>query len=228
MLYEPYPYQEYAEKFVIQNQGAGLILDMGMGKSVITLSAIEKLIYDYFELDKFLIIAPLEPAKNTWPSELAKWDHLKSLSYSLVLGSEKERLAALHKKADIYIVNRENVPWLVNHYKTKWPFTGVCIDELSSFKSSKAQRFRELRKVRRYIKRIVGLTGTPAPNGLLDLWPQVYLLDEGLALGRTVTGYRVSKSAFTEQTAIQDLQNFGVHSTFHLFYVPRLLYHIQN
>lgn len=161
-----------------------------MGKTAITLSALYELKFDYFDINKTLVIAPLQPAKDTWPSELKKWGHLKDFTCSVVLGSEKNRMAALRKKADIYIINRENVPWLVNLYKKAWPFDMVVIDELSSFKSSKAVRFKELRKVRKYINRIVGLTGTPAPNGLIDLWPQVYLLDEGQRLGKTITGYR--------------------------------------
>lgn len=190
MKYEPYFYQEYAEQFILDNAAAGLFLDMGMGKTAITLTAIEKLIRDYFEVVRVLVIAPLKPAQETWPPEMKKWDHLEGLTASLVLGSESERLQALRADADIYIINRENVSWLVNHYRKRWPFDMVVIDELSSFKSSKAVRFRELKKVRKYIKRMVGLTGTPSPNGLLDLWPQVYLLDEGQALGKTITGYR--------------------------------------
>lgn len=137
-----------------------------------------------------MVIAPLRPAKETWPAELAKWDNLEGLSYSLVIGSEQERIDALNVDADFYIINRENVVWLVDFYKKRWPFEMVVIDELSSFKSSKAQRFRALKKVRKYIKRIVGLTGTPAPNGLLDIWSQVYLLDGGERLGRTLSVYR--------------------------------------
>ena len=190
MKYEPYAYQEYAENFIIENPGAGLLLDMGMGKTSISLSAVEKLIRDYFELTKILVIAPLEPAKETWPAELRKWEHLEGLTYSLVLGSEKERIAALNRDANIYIINRDNVVWLVNYYKKRWPFECVIIDELSSFKSAKSQRFRALKKVRPMINRVVGLTGTPSPNGLLDLWSQVYLLDQGASLGKTITGYR--------------------------------------
>lgn len=190
MRYNPFFYQDFAEQFILENSEAGLFLDMGMGKTAITLSAAEKLLRDYFVIAKVLVIAPLKPAKETWPVELNKWDHLKGLTASLVLGSEKERLEALSIDADIYIINRENVAWLVNHYRKRWPFDMIVIDELSSFKSSKAVRFKELRKVRKFIKRIVGLTGTPSPNGLLDLWAQVYLLDEGKALGRTVTSYR--------------------------------------
>ena len=190
MKYTPYPYQAFAEKFVLEHKAAGLFLDMGLGKTAITLSACEKLLRDYFETSKVLVIAPLLPARETWPDELAKWDQLDGLTYSLIIGTAQERIDALHTDADFYIVNRENVVWLVDYYKKKWPFDMVVIDELSSFKSSKAQRFRALRKVRKYIDRIVGLTGTPAPNGLLDLWSQVYLLDEGARLGRTLSAYR--------------------------------------
>ena len=155
-----------------------------------TLTAIEKLIRDSFEVCKVLVIAPLKPAIETWPAEIEKWEHLEGLSYSLIVGSEKDRLSALAKEADIYIINRDNVVWLVDHYKKKWPFDMVVIDELSSFKSSKSQRFRALKRIRPLIKRVVGLTGTPSPNGLLDLWSQLYLIDNGEALGKTVTGYR--------------------------------------
>lgn len=190
MEYKPYEYQVFTKQFILDNPEAGVFLDMGMGKTSTTLTAVNELMYDYFSIRKVLVIAPLESAKNTWPAELKKWDHLQELTYSLVLGSQKERTEGLSKNADIYIINRENVPWLVEQYKKKWPFDMVVIDELSSFKSNKAQRFRELKKVRSYIKRIVGLTGTPSPNGLLDLWAQVYLLDGGQALGKTLTGYR--------------------------------------
>lgn len=190
MRYEPYAYQEYAENFILDNPGAGLLLDMGMGKTATTLTAVEKLIRDRFELCRVLVIAPLKPAVETWPAEIEKWAHLEGLTYSLVIGSEKERIAALNRDAEIYIINRENVVWLVNYYKKKWPFEMVVIDELSSFKSSKSQRFRALKRVRPMMKRVVGLTGTPSPNGLLDLWSQIYLIDQGEALGKTVTGYR--------------------------------------
>lgn len=189
MRYEPYAYQDYAENFILENPGAGLLLDMGMGKTVTTLSAVEKLLRDRFEFSKVLVIAPLKPAEETWPTELTVWDHLEGLEYSLVLGSEKNRIAALSKDVDIYIINRDNVVWLVNYYKKKWPFKMVVIDELSSFKSSKSQRFRALKRVRPMIQRVVGLTGTPSPNGLLDLWSQAYLIDQGEALGKTITGY---------------------------------------
>lgn len=190
MEYKPYTYQQFAERFILDNPEAGLLLDMGMGKTVISLTAAEKLLYDYFAVQKVLVIAPLRPAKETWLTEVQKWDHLKHLTVSAVFGTPKERIAGLQKDADVYIINRENVVWLVDYYKGKWPFDMVIIDELSSFKSSKALRFRALKKVRKYIRRIVGLTGTPSPNGLLDLWPEMYLLDEGKALGKTLTGYR--------------------------------------
>lgn len=154
------------------------------------MTACEKLLRDSFEVSRVLVIAPLLPAKETWPEELKKWDHLEGLTYSLVIGGEHERIAALSADADFYIINRENVVWLVDYYKKEWPFEMVVIDELSSFKSGKAQRFRALKKVRRYIKRIVGLTGTPSPNGLLDLWSQIYLLDEGQRLGKTLSAYK--------------------------------------
>lgn len=190
MEYKPYYYQAFAENFILNNAAAGLLLDMGMGKTAISLTAADKLLFDYFAVRKVLVIAPLKPARETWPPEAKKWDHLQHLRFSLILGSKKERIAACSKDADIYIINREQVVWLVDYYKSAWPFDMVIIDELSSFKSSKAQRFRALKKVRKYITRIVGLTGTPSPNGLLDLWPEMYLLDEGKALGKTLTGYR--------------------------------------
>ena len=143
MKYTPYPYQAFAEKFVLEHKAAGLFLDMGLGKTAITLSACEKLLRDYFETSKVLVIAPLLPARETWPDELAKWDQLEGLTYSLIIGTAQERIDALHTDADFYIVNRENVVWLVDYYKKKWPFDMVVIDELSSFKSSKASKLRE-------------------------------------------------------------------------------------
>lgn len=188
MLYKPHGYQKYAENFIITHPEAGLFLDMGLGKTVTTLTAISKLMWD---IGKVLVIAPKRPALDTWPEELGKWDHLKGLTYSVVMGTVKQREAALLHDADIYIINRENVVWIVNQFKRKpWPFDCVVIDELSSFKSSKAQRFRALKRVRPQIRRIIGLTGTPAGNGLMDLWAECYLLDGGKALGRTITGYR--------------------------------------
>ena len=189
MQFKPHEYQEYARKHIISNPAAGLFLDMGLGKTVTTLTAIDELLF-LGEVNKVLVIAPLRVAEDTWSTELDKWEHLNHLRISKVLGSSKQRLQALSKQADIYVTNRENVEWLVKECFNNWDFDMVVIDELSSFKSSKAIRFRALKKVRPYFKRIVGLTGTPAPNSLIDLWPQIYLLDGGKRLGKTITGYR--------------------------------------
>lgn len=186
----PHNYQGYSIQKIIDNPAAGLFLDMGMGKTVSTLTAINDLMYDFFEIPKVLVIAPKRVAESTWPDEVAKWEHLQHLRVSVAIGTAKQRKEALSTPADVYTINRENVAWLVDYYKDKWPFEMVVIDELSSFKSSKSKRFRALRKVRPFIKRIVGLTGTPAPNGLIDLWPQMYLLDQGERLGKSITGYK--------------------------------------
>lgn len=188
MIYKPHEYQKYASQFIIKHPSAGLLLDMGCGKSVITLTALNDLAYDYFEISKVLIIAPKRVAESTWKGEIEKWDHLKELTYSVVLGSKTQREKALEKRALIYIINRENVQWLIENYK--WDFDTVVIDELSSFKSNKAQRFKALKKVRPKIKRIIGLTGTPAPNSLMDLWSEIYLLDMGERLGRYIGKFR--------------------------------------
>lgn len=188
MKYKPHDYQTFATDFVLEHPACGLILDMGLGKSVITLTALWSLLLDSFDVGKVLVVAPKRVAENIWPAELKKWEHLDGLTWSLVLGSEKDRRAALQRRAKIYIINRENVTWLVDNYR--WDFDTLVIDELSSFKSSKAQRFRALKRVRPRISRVIGLTGTPQPNGLLDLWPQMYLLDMGKRLGRFVGGYR--------------------------------------
>jgi SNF2 family DNA or RNA helicase len=191
--FKPYYYQSFCIKRIINNPVVGLLLDMGMGKTVITLTAVNELMHNYFAARRVLVIAPLAPARDTWAREAEKWDHLNHLRLSVVLGSKLSREAALQNPADIYVINRENVPWLVGRYGRygkDWPFDTVIIDELSSFKSASAVRFRALKRVRGFINRIVGLTGTPAPNGLLDLWPQMFLLDGGAALGRTFSGYR--------------------------------------
>lgn len=190
MKYKPYDYQLHATEHIIDNPGAGLFLDMGLGKTVTTLTAIDQLMNDRCEISRVLVIAPKKVAENTWSTECAKWDHLKHLRISLVLGSEKQRLMALRTKAEIYVINRENVVWLVNQYNHGFPFDLVVVDELSSFKSAKSARFKALRRVRPLIARVVGLTGTPAPNGLMDLWSQVYLLDQGERLEKTITAYR--------------------------------------
>jgi SNF2 family DNA or RNA helicase len=188
--YFPYDYQEYAAKWILDKEKAALFLDMGMGKTVITLTAINELMFDYFDITKVLIIAPLRVAQNTWDGEIEKWNHLRHLKVAKILGNEKERIEGLNTSAHIYLINRENVKWLVDRCGKHWPFDMVVIDELSSFKSHQAQRFKALRKVRPFMKRVVGLTGTPAPNSLIDLWPQIYLLDGGERLGKTITGFR--------------------------------------
>lgn len=190
MKYYPHDYQRYATDFIINNPISAVLLEMGLGKSVISLSAINELILDYFDVSRTLVIAPLRVAISTWPEEIKKWEHLKYLSYSVVTGSEKERLDALKKPAHIYIINRENVDWLITKSGFKWTFDMVVIDELSSFKSYQAKRFKSLLKVRPKVKRIVGLTGTPSSNGLMDLWAEFRLLDMGERLGRYITHYR--------------------------------------
>ena len=188
MKYKPHNYQAFASEFILGHDICCLMLDMGLGKTVITLTALWELVLDRFDVSRILVIAPKRVAEDTWPKELAKWEHLNGLSSSLVLGSRAEREAALRKKAFIYIINRENVAWLVENYR--WDFDMVVIDELSSFKSNKAERFKAMKRVRPKVARIVGLTGTPAPNSLLDLWPQMYLLDMGQRLGRFIGGFR--------------------------------------
>jgi SNF2 family DNA or RNA helicase len=167
----------------------GLFLDMGMGKTICTLTAVANLLQNN-EAKKVLVIAPLRVADATWSREAEKFDHTSHLKISKVLGSKKCREDALTSDADIYVINQENVVWLVNHFNGSWPFDMVVIDELSSFKSSKSKRFKALKRVRPYIKRVVGLTGTPAPSSLMDLWSQMYLLDEGERLGKRFTGFR--------------------------------------
>lgn len=181
-------YQEYAKTWIVEHSHCGLLLDMGLGKTLTTLAAIDEIENIFCEGHKILIIAPKKVADETWSAEIEKWGF--EFTYSKALGSTKKRIEALGKEADIYIINRENVVWLVEYYKTKWPFTFVVIDELSSFKSSKSKRFRALRKVRPKIKRFVGLTGTPAPNSLIDLWPQIYLMDGGERLETSQTKFK--------------------------------------
>lgn len=188
MKYKPHNYQAFASEFILEHPVCCLMLDMGLGKTVITLSALWELVLDRFDVCRILVIAPKRVAEDTWPKEIAKWEHLSGLSFSLVLGSKAEREAALRKRAFIYIINSENVAWLVENYR--WDFDMVVIDELSSFKSNKAERFKAMKHVRPKFARIVGLTGTPAPNSLLDLWPQMYLLDMGQRLGRFIGGFR--------------------------------------
>ena len=188
MKYVPHGYQQTAYDWIMEHERCGLFLDMGLGKTVITLTAVRDLI-DSLDVEKVLVIAPKRVAEDTWSRESSKWDHLKDLRISKILGTAKERRAAIRQPADIYVVNRENVVWLIKECPS-WDFDTVVIDELSSFKSPLAQRFKALRKVITKSRRVIGLTGTPAPNGYLDLWSEIYLLDSGKRLGRTITGYR--------------------------------------
>ena len=189
MEFIPHDYQRRAIEMTVRIPRIGLLLDMGLGKTVITMTAIQELMYDRFEISKVLVIAPKRVAEDTWSREHAKWDHLKGLRISKVLGTAKQRRDALNADADIYVIGRDNVVWLTEQLKT-WPFDMVVIDELSSFKNPQAKRFRALRKVMPKVDRVVGLTGTPSPNGLMDLWAEIYLLDRGERLGRTLGAYR--------------------------------------
>lgn len=186
----PHNYQQYCIDRIISDKAIGLFLDMGLGKTAITLSAIKKLKYEYWRSAKVLVIAPKKVAESTWSKEAAKWEGLSSLRFSFVLGSAEKRLKALKTPADIYMINRENVMWLVDYYRNAWPFDTVIIDESSSFKNHQAKRFKALKAVRSHMDRIVLLTGTPTSRGLMDLWAQVYLLDCGKRLGRNITAYR--------------------------------------
>lgn len=190
MRFIPHAYQQYAIQHIETHKEAALFLDMGLGKTVIALSAIWDLAFDFFEVSKVLVVAPLRVARDTWPAEIEKWEHLKYMTYSVVVGTEEERRQALLKKALVYIINRENVDWLVSKSGVPFRFDMVVIDELSSFKSHTSKRFKSLLKVRPQVKRIVGLTGTPSGNGLMDLWAEFRLLDMGKRLGRYISHYR--------------------------------------
>ena len=190
MRFNPHPYQQCAIRRITEDPCIGLFLDMGLGKTVITLTAISELIYNRWAVRKVLVIAPKKVAEATWAGEAAKWDHLEHLRVVPVLGSAKKRLQALSTPGDIYVINRENTPWLADTLRNGWDFDMVVLDESSSFKNPASKRFKALRMVRDRISRMVLLTGTPAPNGLEDLWAQVWLLDKGQRLGRTITSYR--------------------------------------
>lgn len=190
MEFKPYPYQQYCIDSIVYNRAVGLFLDMGLGKTVITLTAIHDLRYNRWEVAKPLIIAPKKVAEATWSTEVQKWDHLKMMRIVPVIGTLQQRLRALATPADAYVINRENTQWLVEHFKNEWPFDMVVLDESSSFKNSQSKRFKSLKLVRSRIRRIVELTGTPSSNGLEDLWAQVYLLDGGARLGKTLSAYR--------------------------------------
>ena len=190
MRYVAHNYQNYAKDFILAHKVSALFLDCGLGKTITTLTAINELMYDSFEISKVLIIAPLRVAQSTWKEEIEKWDHLNLLRYSIAVGDEKERLKALKQKSDIYIINRENVDWLVTKSGIDFNFNMLIIDELSSFKSHTSKRFKSLLKIRPYFERVVGLTGTPSSNGLMDLWAEFRVLDLGERLGRYITHYR--------------------------------------
>ncbi len=190
MNYQPHEYQQYATDFIIKNPTAAVFLEMGLGKSVIALTAILELCLERFEISRVLVIAPLRVARDTWPAEIQKWDHLKDLTYSVAVGTANERRAALQQKTFVHIINRENVQWLIEDSGIPWQYDMVVIDELSSFKSHQSKRFKSLMKVRPGVRRMVGLTGTPSSNGLMDLWSEFRVLDMGKRLGRFITHYR--------------------------------------
>ena len=185
-----HPYQHRMIDFIYNTPKCAVWAGLGLGKTITTLTAITDLL-DSFSVSKVLIIAPLRVANSVWHIEAKRWAHTKDLTFSIVTGSEKERISALFKSADIYVINRENVQWLVEHYKTKWPYDLVVIDESSSFKSASSQRFKALKKVRTLTDRMVQLTGTPSPNGLIDIWSQMFLLDGGERLGKTISAYKM-------------------------------------
>lgn len=190
MKYNPHEYQEYAIRYIETHPISAVFLDMGLGKTSITLTALYDLLFDFFKIHKVIVIAPLRVARDTWSAEIMKWEHLRGLRYSVAVGTEAERLAALRRKADIYIINRENVQWLVEESGISFDFDMVVIDELSSFKNHQSKRFKALMKKRPGVERIVGLTGTPSSNGLMDLWAEFKLLDMGERLGRFIGQYR--------------------------------------
>lgn len=204
MEFKPHDYQEYVMQMLREVENCGLLLEMGLGKTVSTLCVLEELINDYYRANKALVVAPLRVAQDTWPDEIQKWDQLKGLRVSSIMGTEKERLRGLYADADIYLINRENVAWLIElhgdyrdkkkrtgfHLTKRWKFDTLVLDELSNYKDPTIRRFKLLEKVRPYLKRIIGLTGTPAPNSLIDLWAQIYLLDGGQRLGYTFKQYK--------------------------------------
>lgn len=199
MKFVPHAYQKYAIDRIVSDPYIGLFLDMGLGKTVITLTAINELKYNRWAVSRVLVVAPKKVAEATWSKEAEKWEHLKHLKIIPVLGSLKKRVLALDTPGDVWVINRENIPWLVDYYRNLWPFDMVVLDESSSFKNARSKRFRALKLVRGRIKRLVELTGTPAPNGLEDLWAQIYLLDGGERLGKTMASYR--EAFFTQDYA---------------------------
>lgn len=199
MKFVPHSYQRYAIERILQDDSIGLFLDMGLGKTVITLTAINDLKFNRWAVSRCLVVAPKKVAEATWSHEAEKWDHLRHLKIVPVLGSLKKRVQALHTPGDIWVINRENIPWLVEYFRNNWPFDMVVLDESSSFKNPQSKRFKAMKLVRSRIARLVLLTGTPAPNGLEDLWAQIYLLDAGERLGRTISSYR--EAFFTQDYA---------------------------
>lgn len=199
MKFVPHGYQRYAIERILQDDSLGLFLDMGLGKTVITLTAINDLKFNRWEVSRCLVVAPKKVAEATWSHEAEKWDHLRHLKIVPVLGSLKKRVQALHTPGDIWVINRENIPWLVEYFRNNWPFDMVVLDESSSFKNPQSKRFKAMKLVMSRIARLVLLTGTPAPNGLEDLWAQIYLLDAGERLGRTISSYR--EAFFTQDYA---------------------------
>lgn len=189
MIYKPYDYQNTAMRWILEKPRCGLFLDMGLGKTVSTLTAVQQLIDDC-EIDRVLVVAPKKVAETTWSTEAEKWEHLHDLKVVKVLGTEKQRCLALSQKADVYVTGRDNFVWLVGKYGGSLPFDALVIDELTSFKSAKSQRFKAMRIAVPTVKRVIGLTGTPAPNGLIDLWAQMYCIDQGERLGKSVSRYR--------------------------------------
>ncbi len=192
MRYEPHEYQKFTAEYIEAHPVSAIFLDCGLGKTSITLTAVSNLMFDSFEIHRVLVVAPIRVASYSWPAEIEKWDHLAGMKYSVAVGTAAERLAALKKPADIYLINRENVQWLITESGIPFDFDMVVIDELSSFKNHQTKRFKALMKVRPKVKRIVGLTGTPSSNGLMDLWAEFRLLDMGERLGRFIGQYRTS------------------------------------
>ena len=190
MKFKPHDYQAHTTQFIIDHPESAIFLGMGMGKTISTLTAVNDLIRNRFETQKVLVIAPIRVARDTWPTEIDKWDHLAGLTVSPIIGTAKQREAAANRRADIYTIGRENIPWVGKDHGSRWPYDMVIIDELSSFKNPQAKRFKALKKVRPKIHRIVGLTGTPAPNSLLDIWAPFRLIDNGQRLGKYITHYR--------------------------------------
>lgn len=190
MKYNQHDYQRYATEYIESHPKAAVFLDMGLGKTSITLTALNNLLFDYFDVHRILVVAPLRVARNTWSDEIEKWEHLHNLTFAIAVGSEKERLEALKKQADITMINRENLQWLIEKSGQPFEYDMVVIDELSSFKNHQAKRFKALMKVRPKVKRIVGLTGTPSSNGLMDLFAEFKILDMGMRLGRFIGQYR--------------------------------------